>query len=123
MIIEEGDLVSMHLRKDRFPSLKKSKLSPRRNNTFKVFHKINNNAYILKLPEDYGVSPVFDVCDLIPYARLNKQDLRSNRFQEGGYDGGPSKRQHTGPITKSMARRMEEKKDLQKTLLLWRVDY
>ncbi|XP_022683199.1 uncharacterized protein LOC111257603, partial [Setaria italica] len=42
-----GDLVWLHLRKDRFPTLRRSKLMPRAAGPFKVLTKINDNAYIL----------------------------------------------------------------------------
>jgi hypothetical protein len=45
--LEPGDLVCVHLRKDRFPDLKKSKLMPRAAGPFKVLEKINDNAYKL----------------------------------------------------------------------------
>ncbi|XP_025791789.1 uncharacterized protein LOC112872970, partial [Panicum hallii] len=42
---QPGDLVWLHLRKDRFPQQRKSKLSPRGDGPFKVLQKINDNAY------------------------------------------------------------------------------
>ena len=54
---EPGDLVWLHLRKDRFPELRKSKLLPRADGPFKVLEKINDNAYKLELPADFGISP------------------------------------------------------------------
>jgi hypothetical protein len=50
-----GDLVWLHLRKERFPDLRKSKLMPRADDPFKVLEKINENAYKLDLPVDFGV--------------------------------------------------------------------
>ena len=44
---EPGDLVWLHLRKDRFPDLRKSKLLLRADGPFKVVAKINDNAYKL----------------------------------------------------------------------------
>jgi hypothetical protein len=41
---EPGDLVWLHLRKERFPDLRKSKLMPRADGPFKVLEKINENA-------------------------------------------------------------------------------
>jgi transposase InsO family protein len=59
-----GDLVWLHLRKERFPDLIKSKLMPRADGPFKVFEKINENAYKLDLSADFGVSPIFNIADL-----------------------------------------------------------
>jgi hypothetical protein len=53
---EPGDLVWLYLRKEWFPNLRKSKLMPRDDGSFKVLEKINNNAYKLNLPADFGVS-------------------------------------------------------------------
>jgi hypothetical protein len=64
---EPGDLVWLHLRKDRFPDLRKSKLLTRADGPFKVVAKINDNAYKLELPADFGVSPTFNIADLEPY--------------------------------------------------------
>ena len=55
--LEPGDLVWLHLRKDRFPELRKSKLMPRAAGPFKIIEKINDNAYKLDLPPEFGVSP------------------------------------------------------------------
>jgi hypothetical protein len=64
---EPGDLVWLPLRKERFPDLRKSKLVPRADGPFKVLKKINENAYKLDLPADFGVSLIFNVVDLKPY--------------------------------------------------------
>jgi hypothetical protein len=41
---EPGDLVWLHLRKERFPDLRKSKIMPRADGPFKILEKINDNA-------------------------------------------------------------------------------
>ena len=64
LIFESGDLVWLHLRNDRFPELRKSKLMPRAAGPFKVLEKINDNAYKLDLPVDFRVSPTFNIADL-----------------------------------------------------------
>ncbi|XP_025815574.1 uncharacterized protein LOC112892655, partial [Panicum hallii] len=51
---QPGDLVWLHLRKDRFPQQRKSKLSPRGDGPFKVLQKINDNAYKIELPPEYS---------------------------------------------------------------------
>ena len=62
-----GDWVLLYLRRDKFPSQRKSKLSPRGDGPFQVLKKINNNAYQLDLPEDFGAHVSFNVIDLIPF--------------------------------------------------------
>ncbi|OMO89725.1 hypothetical protein CCACVL1_07669 [Corchorus capsularis] len=54
IIFEPGDWVWVHLRKERFPEKRKSKLLPRGDGPFHVLERINNNAYKLDLPSDYG---------------------------------------------------------------------
>jgi hypothetical protein len=53
-IFEPGELVWLHLRKDWFPALRKSKLMPRADGPFKVLEPINDNAYKLDLLVDFG---------------------------------------------------------------------
>jgi hypothetical protein len=68
MIFEEGDLVWIHLRKDRFPQERNSKLKPRGDGPFKVLKRINDNAYVIDIPTSkYLVSNIFNVADLTPY--------------------------------------------------------
>ena len=84
---EPGDWVWVHLRKERFPSQRKSKLMPRGDGPFQVLEKINDNAYKIELPGEYGVSTTFNVSDLSLYdAGDELKDLRTNAFQGGGND-------------------------------------
>jgi hypothetical protein len=53
---EPGDLVWLHLRKERFSELRKSKLMSRAAGPFKILAKINDNAYKLELSPEFGVS-------------------------------------------------------------------
>ena len=55
--LESGDLVWLHMRKDRFPKLRKSKLMPRAAGPYKIIEKINDNAYKLELPPEFGLVP------------------------------------------------------------------
>ena len=60
---------------------------PRADGPFKVLEKINDNAYKLELPVDFGVSPTFNIADLKPY--LGEEDAlpsRTTSFQEGEDD-------------------------------------
>ena len=110
---EPGDLVWLHLRKDRFPDLRKSKLLPRADGPFKVVAKINDNAYKLELPADFGVSPTFNIADLKPYlGEEDELESRTTQMQEGEDDEDippndtlmPTTQQ--GPMTRARAREL-----------------
>ncbi|WVZ75958.1 hypothetical protein U9M48_023970 [Paspalum notatum var. saurae] len=107
-----GDMVWLHLRKDRFPTLRRSKLMPRAAGPFKVLTKINDNAYILDLPAEFGVSTSFNVADLKPYVGEDEElPSRTTSVLEGEDDedintstpaAPPSS--SAGPITRARAR-------------------
>jgi hypothetical protein len=85
--LDPGDLVWLHLRKEWFLELRKSKLMSRAAGPFKILAKINDNAYKLELPPEFGVSPSFNISDLRPY--LGEEDEMSSRttsMQEGEDD-------------------------------------
>ena len=91
MIFEEGDLVWIHLSKDRFPKDRDSKLKRRGDGPFKVLKRINNNAYIIDIPTSkYLVSPTFNVKDLSPYHGEDEvekvEESRTTLSQGGGAD-------------------------------------
>ncbi|XP_073286746.1 uncharacterized protein [Primulina huaijiensis] len=67
MSLPVSDWVWLHLRKERFPEKRRSKLLPRGDGPFQILERINDNAYKLDLPGD-------------------EQDLRTNPFQEGEDD-------------------------------------
>jgi hypothetical protein len=107
---EPGDLVWLHLRREQFPDLRKSKLMPRVDGPFKVLKRINENAYKLDLPADFGVNPTFNIADL--KSSLGEEDefeLRMTQIQEGEDDvdintsdtSTPTHNQIFGPITRA----------------------
>jgi hypothetical protein len=67
--------------------LRKSKLMSRAASPFKILAKINDNAYKLELPPEFGVSPSFNISDLRPY--LEEEDempSRTTSMQKGEDD-------------------------------------
>jgi hypothetical protein len=124
VVFEPGDWVWLHLRKDRFSEKRRSKLLPRGDGPFQVVERINDNAYKLDLPGEYGVSASFNVADLSPFDVGD--DLRANPSQEGENDAsqGAGHANHThgngaefgqdplslpsGPITRLRAKRFKE---------------
>ena len=86
MTFEPGDFIWVHLCKECFPEKRKSKLMPRGDGPFRVLERINDNAYKIDLPDDYGVSTTFNVADLTPYFGLEESESRMTPFQEGKDD-------------------------------------
>jgi hypothetical protein len=86
VLFKPGDMVWVHLRKDRFPKLRKSKLKPRGAGPYKVLAKINDNAYSIDIPiaEFGGVSNSFNVADLSPYVGEDLGASGSTPFEGGG---------------------------------------
>ena len=85
MMFNVGDLVWLHLCKDRFPNERKSKLLPRADGPFKVLARYNDNAYKIDLPRGkYNVSDIFNLKDLTPNHGDEDFDQRSDLSQGGG---------------------------------------
>ena len=112
---EPGDWVWVHLRKERFPQQRKSKLLPRGDGPFQFLERINDNAYKVDLPGEYQVSATFNVADL----SLFDADSRTNPFEERGNDAVQGSVQDdqqvkdpllvpAGPITRSRAKKIKE---------------
>jgi hypothetical protein len=58
---------------------------PRADGPFKILEKLNDNAYKLELPPDFGVSPTFNIADLTPYVEEEVElESRMTPFQGGG---------------------------------------
>ncbi|KAL9260331.1 Retrovirus-related Pol polyprotein from transposon 17.6-like protein [Drosera capensis] len=92
VVFQPGDWVWLHMRKERFPIQRKSKLQPRGDGPFQVVERINDNAYKLDLPGEYN---------------------------DGGNDGGSAYTSKfkqvrdplvmsSGPITRSQAEKREK---------------
>ena len=84
IVFKEGDLVWIHLRKERLPSKRSSKLKPRADGPFKVLQRIGENAYKIDLPGDYSVSATFNVSDLSPYYEDQEDRLGGKSFSRRG---------------------------------------
>jgi hypothetical protein len=109
------DLVWLHLRKEQFPDLTKFKLMPRADDLFKVLEKINENAYRLDLPANFGVSPIFNIAYLKPYlGGEDELESRMTQMKQGEDDveintsdtSTPTHNQISGPITRARAHQL-----------------
>jgi hypothetical protein len=116
VVFQPGDWVSVHMRKERFPAHRKSKLQPREDGSFQILERINDNAYKIDLPGEYGVSATFNISDLTLFDVGD--DSRSNPFEERGddVDQPNTKCNHAndplelpiGPITRARAYKLKK---------------
>ena len=62
-----GDYVMVRIRPKRIPKTFSKKLYVRAMGPYSIIRKMGSNAYLLDLPNDMDISPVFNVEDLLPY--------------------------------------------------------
>uniref|UniRef100_A0A2N9I7E9 RNA-directed DNA polymerase n=1 Tax=Fagus sylvatica TaxID=28930 RepID=A0A2N9I7E9_FAGSY len=112
VIFQPGDWVWVHMRKERFPARRRSKLHPRGDGPFQVLERINDNAYKLDLPGEYNISATFNVSDLSLFDVGD--DSRSNPFEERGNDENQQAllkdplHVPVGPITRARSKKIKE---------------
>ena len=111
VLFKPGDLVWVHMRKERFPTHRWSKLHPRRDGQFQVLERINDNAYKSDLPGEYNISATFNVFDLSPFDVGD--DSRTNPFEVRGNDENQQVLKDplhvsVGPITKVRSKKIKE---------------
>jgi hypothetical protein len=112
--LEPGDFVWLHLRKEWFPELRKFKLMSYAAGPFKILTKINDNAYKLELPPEFGDSPSFNISYLRPYlGEEYEMPSRTTSMKEGEDDEDINTSaiiihsvEILGPITRSRAQQL-----------------
>jgi hypothetical protein len=70
--------VLVRLKPERFPPGSFTKLHARRARPFQITKKLGNNAYVIDLPSEFGISPIFNIEDITAFkGDINDQDHRS----------------------------------------------
>ncbi|KAI5321495.1 hypothetical protein L3X38_030566 [Prunus dulcis] len=63
----EGDFVMVRVCPERFPKHSFKKLHARSMGPYRIIKKLGSNAYLIELPTDMHISPIFNVSNLSPY--------------------------------------------------------
>ncbi|CAH1422619.1 unnamed protein product [Lactuca virosa] len=116
-LFEVGDEVMVYLRKERFPVGTYSKLSQEKNGPYNILWKINDNAYIVDLPNSVSTSKTFNVSDIYKYYSQEEsmyfENLRPSSSQSRGNDA-----EHIDDLVEAFMVKWEKDKRGQKKLNL-----
>nr|GMD29228.1 E3 ubiquitin-protein ligase ORTHRUS 2-like isoform X2 [Ipomoea batatas] len=91
-VFQVGEHVLIYLRKERYPAGTFHKLSPKKYGPFEIVRKINDNAYVVGIPDEWKTSKTFNVADIFkfyPGQELYPDKATSGTSfpQAGEYDG------------------------------------
>ena len=124
VILQPGDFVWVHFRKERFARHRKNKLDDRGDGPFKVLQRLNNNSYVVELPDNFGgTSATFNIKDLKLYnyqkpLETEPLDSRSNHFRLGGNDGNRGSQDPLTQMDRPLTRAQRKRRDMELNSLI-----
>ena len=74
---QEGNMVTVYPRKERFPAGSYSNLSKRKIGPYKIIKKIRENAYVVDLPKHMGIDSTSNVSDLYSHTSESVKEVSS----------------------------------------------
>ncbi|XP_026398103.1 uncharacterized protein LOC113293826 [Papaver somniferum] len=69
---EEGELVMIHLRKERFPTSTYNKTKMKKYGPFKILKKMSDNAYVVDVPSNWNISNIFNFQEIFIFHGENE---------------------------------------------------
>ena len=83
-----GEYVMVRIRSERIRKTFSKKLYATTIDPYSIIRKLRSNAYLLDLPTDTDISPVFNVKDLPPYRATFEPYTLPSRVSAGGASKG-----------------------------------
>ncbi|PKU83804.1 hypothetical protein MA16_Dca010897 [Dendrobium catenatum] len=83
-----GDLVMVHLRRERFLPGAYSKLAKRKIGPVPIIAKFNDNAYSVELPPGCNTSSTFNVTDIWPYNSTDDAPITLSSSESSSSEAG-----------------------------------